>query len=100
MKLFRLIICTVVMSTMLVCSAFAQTMRVTAYCEGDITASGEAPYIGGCACNDVPLGTTIYVNGNAYVVNDRMAWDGCVDIYMGSYDDCISFGVQYLDVEW
>lgn len=99
MKLFRLIICTVVFSTMLVCGAFAQTMRVTAYCEGDITASGEAPYIGGCACNDVPLGTTIYINGVAYVVNDRMADSGSVDIYMSSYNECMDWGCQYLDVE-
>ena len=59
MSKIRLIILTVVMTTMLVMSASAQVMRVTAYCEGDITASGETPYIGGCACNDVPLGTRI-----------------------------------------
>ena len=49
MNRIRLILLTVVMTTMLVLSASAKVMRVTAYCEGDITASGETPYIGGCS---------------------------------------------------
>lgn len=46
------------------------------------------------ACNSLPLGTRIYIEGyGEYVVEDRGGMAGnVIDIYMGDYDSCIQFG--------
>lgn len=46
------------------------------------------------ACNSLPLGTRIHIEGYGdFVVEDRggMA-ENVIDIYMGDYDSCIQFG--------
>lgn len=48
------------------------------------------------ACNSLPLGTQIFIEGmGTYVVEDRGGMtDSVIDIYMGDYDTCIQFGRQ------
>lgn len=87
------------------CSYGYDVMEATAYSpdEGwNITASGiplhEVIYYG-VASNDYPLHSRLYIecpsapwiNGE-YVVVDRMAYSGCIDIAMGSIEECINFG--------
>ena len=72
----------------------------TAYTLGDdytpstIMANGEVPHVGAVAYNRVPLGTTLVIDGKSYVVKDRAWDDDVVDIYMGSYEECMEYGVQ------
>ena len=52
------------------------------------------------ACNSLPLGTRIFIEGmGTYVVEDRggMA-DSVIDVYMGDYDTCIQFGRRSANV--
>lgn len=76
------------------------TVMTTAYTMGDnytpstIMANGEVPHVGAVAYNRVPLGTTLIIDGNTYVVKDRAWDDDVVDIYMDTYDDCVSYGVK------
>ena len=46
------------------------------------------------ACNSLPLGTQIFIEGmGTYVVEDRGGMsDNVIDVYMGDYDTCIQFG--------
>lgn len=78
--------------------------QITAYEEtGNPCANGNYPTIGyTAACNSLPFGTTVYIEGIGYrVIEDRGAeWhsDQWIDVYMGYVWDCNQFGVQYLDV--
>lgn len=70
--------------------------ELTAYeWTGNPCANGNYPTAGyTVACNSLPLGTRIYIEGyGEYTVEDRggMA-DNVIDIYMGDYDSCIQFG--------
>lgn len=68
---------------------------------GNPCANGNYPTCGyTAACNSLPLGTRIYIEGlGEYVIEDRGGMDGSViDIYMGDVDTCLQFGVQYADV--
>ena len=67
---------------------------ITAYTwTGNTMANGEYPYVGCAASSDFPIGTTLYIEGvGTYVVNDVCPTSGVIDIYMNSYDDCITFG--------
>ena len=79
--------------------SYAETYEVTAYTHtGSVMANGEYPYVGAVASNDFPLGTVLNINGNHYVVKDRMAYSGVIDIFVDSYDEAINFGRQYLEV--
>lgn len=82
------------------CFAEWRTMTVTAYCDQGYTASGEHVSEGMVASDDLPIGTTVIINGESYVVADRFGggYSDRLDIYMPSYDDCVEFGVQTLDV--
>ena len=82
------------------CFAEWRTMNVSAYCDYGMTASGEWVREGIVASDDLPFGTVVIINGNRYVVADRFGggYSDRIDIYMPSYDDCMSFGRQYLDV--
>ena len=82
--------------------------KLTAYCkctkcvgvwsEGP-TASGVMPVEGRTvAMWGVPFGTSLLINGDVYVVEDRGTPYGHIDIYMEDHDRCINFGVQYADV--
>lgn len=78
---------------------YAETYEVTAYTHtGSVMANGEYPYVGAVASNDFPLGTVLNINGSNYVVKDRMAYGGVIDIFVDSYDEAINFGRQYLEV--
>ena len=80
----------------------ALKMELTAYCSfcnsGSKTSSGTYPVAGRTvACNSLPLGTRIYIEGyGEYVVEDRGGMGGSViDIYMGDQENddvCNSFG--------
>lgn len=74
------------------CSAY------TPYDCGTITATGETVHVGGVACNFLPFGTVVVIDGVEYVVNDRCGIDGCIDIFMESYEDAIEFGRRYKEV--
>lgn len=79
--------------------SYAETYEVTAYTHtGSVMANGEYPYVGAVASNDFPLGTVLNINGSNYVVKDRMAYNGVIDIFVDSYDEAINFGRQYLEV--
>lgn len=73
------------------------TYKITYYCSAcnsprgtnRVKLAGSHAYIGSCASNSFPLGSTIYVEGvgNLYV-NDRMGRKGKVDIYRGDMSSC------------
>lgn len=68
---------------------------------GNPCANGNYPTCGyTAACNSLPLGTRIYIEGlGEYVIEDRGGMsDNVIDIYMGDVDTCLQFGVQYADV--
>lgn len=68
---------------------------------GSPCANGNYPTEGyTVACNSLPFGTRIYIDGwGYYVVEDRGGGgDHWVDIYMGDESTCNNFGVRYLDV--
>lgn len=76
------------------------SVLVTAYSIGDdntpgtIMASGKQCYVGAVAMNSVPLGTKVVIDGKEYTVEDRMKYDGYVDIYMDSREAAMDWGVQ------
>lgn len=80
------------------------TYQITAYEEtGNNCANGNYPTVGyTAACNTLPFGTTVYIEGIGYrVIEDRGAdWhqSNWIDVYMGDVWSCNQFGVQYLDV--
>lgn len=76
----------------------AECSAYTPYDCGTITATGETVHVGGVACNFLPFGTEVVIDGVEYVVNDRCGIDGCIDIFMESYEDAIQFGRQYKEV--
>jgi len=76
----------------------AECSAYTPYDCGTITATGETVHVGGVACNFLPFGTVVVIDGVEYVVNDRCGIDGCIDIFMESYEDAIEFGRQYKEV--
>lgn len=53
------------------CSAY------TPYDCGTITATGETVHVGGVACNFLPFGTVVVIDGVEYVVNDRCGIENC-----------------------
>lgn len=79
--------------------------QLTAYCSfcnsGSKTSSGTYPSAGRTvACNSLPLGTRIYIEGyGEYVVEDRGGMGGnVIDIYMGDQpndDACNAFGRKH-----
>ena len=83
------------------------TFTLTAYCNcaqccgtaGNLTASGTVPTAGRTvAMAGVPFGTQLLINGNVYTVEDLGTPYGHVDIYFGSHEEALSFGLQYADV--
>ena len=92
----------VILLTLLPFSCFAEwrTMNVSAYCDQGYTASGEWVREGIVASDDLPFGTVVVINGIRYVVADRFGggYSDRIDIFMPSYDDCINFGRQTIDV--
>lgn len=82
----------------------ARTVTVTAYTAYENTsvmANGQEPFEGAVACDFLPLGTVIYLDGMRYVVLDRIgsgSYDH-VDIFVNDYDAAIEFGVRYMELE-
>lgn len=76
----------------------AECSAYTPYDCGTITSTGENVHVVGVACNFLPFGTVIVIDGVEYVVNDRCGIDGCIDIFMESYEDAIQFGRRYKEV--
>jgi 3D (Asp-Asp-Asp) domain-containing protein len=76
--------------------------ELTAYTwTGNPCANGNYPTSGyTVACNSLPLGTKIHIDGYGdYVVEDRGSMAGnVIDIYMDSYDACIQFGRRTAEV--
>ena len=82
-------------------SADARMMEVSAYTHsGGVMANGQYPYVGAVASDDLPLGTTVIINGYTYVVADRFGggYTNMIDIFVDSEEEAIQFGRQYLDV--
>jgi 3D (Asp-Asp-Asp) domain-containing protein len=83
---------------------YGMQVRCTAYTTTEntgIMANGMEAQVGYVACDFLPLGTVIYIDGARYIVGDRIG-DGTnnhIDIVFNSYDEAINFGVQYLDME-
>ena len=77
------------------------------YSDG-ITASGKKAAVGMVACNWLPFGTHVYIEGlGEYVVQDRGArkYFGSksnhikhLDVYMDDHEDAKRFGVQWREV--
>jgi 3D (Asp-Asp-Asp) domain-containing protein len=65
---------------------------------GEITANGEYVHLGGVACNFLPFGTKVMIDGIEYTVNDRCGIDNCIDIFMLSAEQAIEFGRRYKNV--
>ena len=80
------------------------TFEMTAYeWTGNPCANGNYPEVGyTVACNSLPLGTQVYIDGVGYrVVEDRGAeWhsDYWMDLYLGDVDACYEWGVRTVDV--
>lgn len=80
-----------------------QLMDCTAYCPtGNPTASGVYPVEGRTvACDHLPFGTMVQINGHVYIVEDRFGAGHTdkLDIFMESYDKAIQFGRRKIWVE-
>lgn len=80
------------------------TFEVTAYeWTGNPCANGNYPTEGyTVACNSLPLGTELYLEGIGYrVVEDRGAdWHSYdwLDLYLGDVDACYEWGVRSIEV--
>ena len=75
---------------------------ITAYTHtGSPCANGNYPSAGyTIACNSLPFGTQVYIEGvgNRTVEDRGPDWDDWCDLFMDSYDECVSWGVQYRNV--
>lgn len=85
------------------------TYKLTAYCPcskccgkwaGGNTSSGTIPTQGRTvACNTLPAGTKVNINGHDYIVEDTGSMKGnVVDIFFNSHQEALNFGVQYAEV--
>lgn len=87
------------------------TWVLTAYCNcesccgiwaGGCTASGTLPEQGRTvACNSLPLGTRLIIDGCEYVVEDTgysPYGDAWIDVYFEDHGEALCFGVRELDV--
>lgn len=83
--------------------------KTTAYCQcaqccgkwsGGPTASGTMPQQGRTiACNSLPFGTKVMIDGNVYIVEDtgHLA-SNVIDIFFNSHSQTKEYGVKYKDV--
>lgn len=79
---------------------FLGTLESTAYTHtGSNMANGEYPHIGAVACNMVPLGTKIYIEGLGYfTVKDRIGGGSQIDLFMNTLQECINYGRKTVKV--
>ena len=72
-----------------------RTFEITHYTHtGNNTASGVYPVAGRTvACNSLPIGTVVEINGHNYVVEDRVGLSGnIIDIFVDSESEAIQKG--------
>jgi len=80
------------------------TFEMTAYeWTGNPCANGNYPEVGyTVACNSLPLGTVVYIEGVGYrVVEDRGAdWHASnwMDLYLGDVSACYEWGIRSVEV--
>ena len=82
--------------------------KITHYCSCSqccgwstgITASGTYATVGRTvACNSLPFGTKIMINGNVYTVEDTGGMgNSTIDIFVGSHQEALNKGTYYTDV--
>ena len=82
----------------------ARTVMCTAYTaheNGAVMANGMVVQEGYVACDFLPIGAVVYLDGNRYVVGDRIGngSDSHIDIAFSSYEAAIEFGVRYMDLQ-
>lgn len=79
---------------------FLGALSSTAYThDGSNMANGEAPYVGAVACNLVPIGTILYIEGlGKFVVKDRIGHGSQLDIFMDAEDECNAYGRRTVNV--
>lgn len=66
---------------------------------GHNMANGEKPYEGAVACNLVPIGTKLYIEGYGYyVVKDRIGHGSQLDIFMETENECNQYGRRTIKV--
>lgn len=69
---------------------------------GGNTASGVPPTVNHTvACNGLPFGTRLMINGQEYIVEDRgdsRMGDFWIDIFVGSHDEALARGMYSADV--
>jgi len=85
---------------------------ITAYCPKEcccgrfadgVTASGKEVKRGMVACNIVPFGTKLEIEGKKYVVEDRGSKkyfdkQKRIDIYFETHEEAVRFGVRHAEV--
>lgn len=91
-----------VSSLLILTIPYITTLRVTAYCDYGLTASGCLAGPGQCAAPSwVPFGSTVVVRGVSYRVTDRTARrfrHNTVDLWMPRRYDCMKHGVKHAKV--
>ena len=80
-------------------------LEATAYCQGEVTATGTKPQEGRTVAVDpkaIPYGTELIINGKSGYVAEDCGEDirgNRIDIFMEDYNRCIEFGRQTVRVE-
>lgn len=80
------------------------TFELTAYCYGNITATGTTPKVNHTIAVDprvIPYGSKVHIEGYGdFVAEDTggVIKGNIIDIYMGSYEECMQFGRRKADV--
>lgn len=78
-----------------------RTFEITHYTHtGNNTASGVYPVAGRTvACNSLPIGTVVEINGHNYVVEDRVGLSGnIIDIFVDTEEEAFSRGRYVAEV--
>lgn len=89
-------------------NSYLGTYKITHYCpcsqccgwSTGITASGTYATAGRTvACNSLPFGTQIMINGNIYIVEDTGGMsNSTIDIFVESHQEALNLGTYYTDV--
>lgn len=86
---------------LVVCTAYTASFDECGKTDG-ITASGRlATPHRTVACDDLPFGTRIRIDGKEYVVEDRFGgnYKNKIDIFMETKEEAYQFGRQYKFIE-
>ena len=78
------------------------TCEITHYIPtGSLTSSGTVPQAGRTvACNFLPLGTKVRINGHIYIVEDTGGMEGLViDVFVDTYGEAVQLGRYITEVE-